>query len=589
MYPFNLSLKNYPHMKRDSYLVGKAFKSFLLASVLTVSASQMGAFVDGLMLTWFINDKAMSAVNISSPVLQLYFSLCLLLGVGGTLMAGRSIGNHDRPGASRIFSLSVISAVATGVVLGTLGLVFFHPLLNLLCPDAALSGYAGDYLGIITGSAPVYMLMIVLQLFVALDGEPKRVTLAVSVCIAINLILDYLFIAIFSFGIAGAAWATVISYFPAIGILSTHFRKKDTLRFTPHTGISGLNAVIANGAPSGFTAMLMAVQIFACNIIAIHYLGTAGVIVLAVCMYLLRLSMILLTGTIDSFQPVASILAGSQDHRGVSMVLRKAYTFMLAGLAIYAAVMILFPSEIAAIFGVSGDDAFNMARGAIPAFAVNIFLQCAIGLLIPVYQVYSNSKPALVVSIAQPVLPMVFFGIMAIAGADAWWGFAIGQIALLVLLLPMAMSKKGHHIPFFLIPKENADNVYDTSMRPVITDIGTQLMEADTWLDKSGIDNAMRLRIGIACEEILKNIADHSPAVKNAAPSIDMRISLTPGEVRAIIHDAGLPFNPIEEDPHTGLGLLLVKGVCDNIGYEYLFHQNVLTMKWQKNNQTPHE
>ena len=81
-------------MKRDSYLVGKAFRSFLFASVMTVAASQMGAFIDGLMVTWFISDAAMSAVNISTPVLQLYFSLCLLLGVGGTL-------GPDHPHSSR--------------------------------------------------------------------------------------------------------------------------------------------------------------------------------------------------------------------------------------------------------------------------------------------------------------------------------------------------------------------------------------------------------------------------------------------------------------------------------------------------------
>ena len=122
-------------MKRDSYLVGKAFRSFLFASVMTVAASQMGAFIDGLMVTWFISDTAMSAINIAMPVLQLYFSLCLLLGVGGTILAGKAIGSHDRDLASRIFAISVSTAVITGLVLGTVGLIFFNPILGLLCPD----------------------------------------------------------------------------------------------------------------------------------------------------------------------------------------------------------------------------------------------------------------------------------------------------------------------------------------------------------------------------------------------------------------------------------------------------------------------
>ena len=330
-------------MKRKSYLVGHAFRSFLFASVMTVAASQMGAFIDGMMVTWFVNDAAMSAINISSPVLQLYFSLCLLLGVGGTLIAGKAIGNHDREKASRIFSLSVSSAVILGLILGVAGLVFFDPIINMLCPDRAIVGYAGAYMAITIPSAAVYMLMIVLQLFVALDGEPRRVTAAVTTCIAVNLILDYLFIKVFAWSMTGAALATVISYIPAIVILLAHFRKKNALRFSMKYDFRNLLAITKTGTPSGLTAMLMSLQIFVCNIIAMHYLGTSGVIVFAVCMYLLRLSMIILTGSIDSFQPVASILAGSDDNKGVAMVLGKAYRFLGISLVVFAGIMIFFP------------------------------------------------------------------------------------------------------------------------------------------------------------------------------------------------------------------------------------------------------
>ena len=571
-------------MKRDSYLVGKAFRSFLFASVMTVAASQMGAFIDGLMVTWFISDAAMSAVNISTPVLQLYFSLCLLLGVGGTLVAGNAIGRHDRPKASRIFSLSLLSAVTAGILLGAGGMIFFAPLVGMLCPDSTLIGFASDYLKIIVPSAPVYMLMIVLQLFVALDGEPKRVTAAVCTCIAVNLILDYIFIALFGWGMTGAAVATVISYIPAILILSMHFRKPETLRLTLRTGsspLSSLSGIIGMSAPSGFTAMLMSVQIFICNIIAIHYLGTSGVIVFAVCMYLLRLSMIILTGAIDSFQPVASILAGSGDNRGVLLVVGKAYSFLTASLVIYAGIMILFPEWIGALFGITDPQTSAVVRSAIPAYAVNIMLQCAVGLMIPVYQVYSNRGIAMLISIGQPLLPILFFFIMAAAGANAWWGFAIGQGVLLLIVAPAALAKKGDHVPFLLIPVSSADKVYDTSFLPTVEDIGAGLLEVDNWMKECGIEDSLRFQVGVSCEEILKNISDHARGINRSKASIDMRVTNAGAAgVTVVIHDGGTPFNPIREDPQTGLGLQIVKGSCGNIRYEYLFSQNILTMSW---------
>lgn len=570
-------------MKRDSYLVGRAFRSFLFASVMTVAASQMGAFVDGLMVTWFISDAAMSAINIAMPVLQLYFSLCLLLGVGGTLLAGKAIGAHDRDHASRIFSLSVSSATVTGLLLGAAGLIFFQPILRLLCPDTSIIGYAGSYMIITIPSAAIYMLMIVLQLFVAVDGEPKRVTVAVSVCIATNLILDYIFIALCGWGMGGAAAATVISYVPTIAILLGHFRKKGALRFTAAKNMRELPAIMRNGAPSGFTAMLMSVQIFVCNIVAIQYLGTAGVIVFAVCMYLLRLSMIILTGVIDSFQPVASILAGSDDNRGVAMVLGKAYGFLGVSLAIYAGLMILFPQWIGSLFSITGGPTLEMLRAAIPAFAFNIILQCAVGLLIPVYQVYGNTRQAMIVSVGQPMLPMLFFWVMAVGGTGVWWGFAIGQAVLLIILLPAVMRRKEGKMPFFLIPRQSVSQIYDTSIVPTIRNAGTQLVEADTWLRDKGVSESLRFRIGVTCEEILKNIVEHADRLNRKAASVDMRITLQSGAVTTVVHDAGRPFNPVEQDPKTGLGLLIAKKSCDTMKYEYMFNQNILTMTWSAN------
>lgn len=70
-------------MKRNPYLVVRAFRSFLLASVMTVAASQMGGFIDGLLVSWFVNDQAMSAINVSFPYTQLLFALCLMIAEGG--------------------------------------------------------------------------------------------------------------------------------------------------------------------------------------------------------------------------------------------------------------------------------------------------------------------------------------------------------------------------------------------------------------------------------------------------------------------------------------------------------------------------
>ena len=61
-----------------------------------------------------------------------------------------------------------------------------------------------------------------------------------------------------------------------------------------------------------------------------------------------------------------------------------------------------------------------------------------------------------------------------------------------------------------------------------------------------------------------------------------MRIALSKGDVKAVVRDEGAPFNPVENDPGTGLGLLLVRKTCDRQQYEYLFNQNIMTVAWDR-------
>lgn len=574
--------------KRTPYLVGKAFRSFLLASVLTAAASQVGALIDGLMLSRFINEEAMSAINVTGPVTQALFAICILIGVGGTMLAGMAIGNHDRPEASVIFSVVTVVSGSVGILLGILGMVFMPQLVGLLCPDPALQGYTSAYLEVILPASAVYMLMVVVQMFVTLDGEPRRVTAAVTTCMVVNLVLDYIFIVWCDWSMTGAAVATVISYLGSIAVLSPHFFRKEALRFSLPRSFRRIGRIAAMGLPFGIATVLIAVQMLGNNLVAIHYLGGAGIVALSICMYLLRFSMIILTGTLESFQPVAAILKGSGDNRGVSLVLVKAYRFLAVSLALLGLILVLFPAWIADLFDITDPASRATLLTAMPPFAANILLQCSVYLLIPVYQLYSHRKLALLISFGQPLLPMVCYWALA-AAADAgeawinpWWGFALGQMLVVVMLLPSALRRKGNHIPFVLIPRENPENLFDVSINPALGDMKECLVSADKWLRHNGIDDTLRLRVELACEESVKNIVEHALRNRSGHSEIDLRIALDNDKIVAVIRDEGIPFNPVEQDPATGLGLMLVRRTCDAQNYEYIFHQNMLTIEWNR-------
>lgn len=573
--------------RRSSYLVAKAFKGFLLASVLTAAASQVGALIDGLMLSHFINARAMSAINITSPVSQSLFALCTLLGVGGSMLAGMAIGNHDRPKASSLFSTVTTTAVVLGIVIGIAGMIWLDGLAGLLCPDKSLLGYTRDYLRVIICASPVYMLMVVMQIFVTLDGSPKRVSLAVCLSMVVNLTLDYIFIVGFHWSMTGAAIATAASYVAALGVLVPHFFKPATLKYKLPRTAAGLGRITSMGLPFGIATALIAVQILGNNLVAIRFLGGPGIVTLSICLYLLMFSMIILTGSLESFQPVAAILKGSGDNRGVALVLGRAYRFLGVSLSLLAAVLILFPGFIADMFGIPAGPSMEMMHQALPAYAVNILLQCCIYMLIPVYQIYSHKTLAYIISFGQPLLPLLFFWLMAWLSADMginlnpWWGFAAGQSAVALILLPFVLTKKGRHLPLVLIDADNPDELFDISVSPSLPRMHDALLESDSWMKRQGVPDNLRVRIQLACEESLKNIIEHSPGQRRRS-RIDLRIALSQNAVKAVIRDEGAPFNPVENDPGTGMGLMLVRKTCDRQRYEYLFHQNILSIEWTR-------
>lgn len=575
-------------VSRSPYLVGKAFKGFLLASVLTAAASQMGALIDGLMLSRFINQEAMSAINITSPVTQVLYALCILIGTGGSMLAGMAIGNHQRHEASRIFSTVVCTALAIGLVLGFGGLCLQEQLLALLCPDIALQGYTSEYLTVILPTSAIYMLMVVLQIFVTLDGEPRRVTAAVTACMLVNLSLDYVFIVWCDWAMTGAAIATVISYVASLCVLLPHFRRKDTLRIGIPKSMGLLGRIAVMGLPFGIATVLIAVQMLGNNLVAINYFGAAGIVALSICMYMLRFSMIILTGTLESFQPVAAILKGSGDNRGVSLVLGRAYGFLAMSLAVFALLLFCFPDRIAAMFDISDAASVETIQVALPAFAANILLQCAVYLLIPVYQIYSHRNLAMIISLGQPMMPMFcYWALSAMADAgygwiNPWWGFALGQLSVVAVLAPFALSRKGRHIPFVLIPSDSPDRLFDVSVSPSLGHMQNILGEADEWLRKHEIQEQLRLRIVLACEECIKNIIEHALISKRRHSAIDLRIALNDGNVTATVRDEGRPFNPVKQDSGPGIGLMLVRRTSDDWKYDYLFHQNLLTIEWKR-------
>lgn len=554
--------------QRNSYLIGKAFNNYLTASVLTVAASQVANMVDASIVGNLIGSDALAAVNLNQPLLQFFYAISVFYISSTALMAGIAMGKGDKPKADKLFTFSMLTSVVVSVLFIACGTATFNSLSHLLCMSDSLRPMVNDFMSVTILSAFPQLLMLTLNQFVTVDGSPNLITRAVIVGNIFNIASDILFIKYFGWGISGAAWATFIMYVVCILMVLPHFRKKGTLRLSmPKAKDIDYRKIASFGFPLFLSTVLLSVQFVGNNYVASTYLGDGGLIALAVCMQLLGFSMIILTGTLRTIQPVGSILMGLGDDRGMLFLYRKAYTFLLVCLAVFCLILVLFPAQISGILGAATPKSLPIILKALPLFSLHIIMQALLYNLIPVYQFYGHQNLALFISFGQTLLPM--FGFWMLQGG--WIGFFLGQavVAVVILICTMAIRRKNKLLtPVFLIPKGENQAVYDVTIGTSLASLGESTGDLFAFLQTQGLSRENANRYVLCAEELLKNIADHGHARYVDIRATNSIIS---------IHDDGKPFNPLEYKGE-GLGLKIVNGIGINLKYDYRFNQNMVTI-----------
>lgn len=561
--------------QRNSYLIDKAFWNYLTASVLTVAATQVANIVDASIVGNLIGPEALAAVNLISPLLQTIYAISVFYISSTTMMVGIAIGKGDKDQANKLFTFSILTSLVLGVLLIVGGLLGFDQLSGLLCNSETLRPMTNDYMLVAILSNIPLLMMLTLQQYVEVDGSPQLVSRAVIVGNIFNVICDIIFIKYCGWGISGVAWATCIMYVVCTLMVLPHFRKKGTLRFSlPKIGDIDYKQIATYGFPLFVSTVLLSVQFIGNNYVASTYLGDGGLIALAVCMQLFAFSMIILTGTLRTIQPVGSILKGLDDDRGMLFLLKKAYTFLAICLTAFALLLVVFPTHISALLGAADEEALHIIMKALPLFSLNIVMEALIYNLIPVYQFYGYKNLALTISFGKTLLPM--FGFWLLQGG--WIGFFLGQavVAVFILICTAAIRSKDKSLtPVFLIPRGDDKDVYDVTIDTNIQSLGESTNSIFAFLQSQGLSKESANKYVLCAEELLKNIIDHGHA-----KYVDIRATKS----IISIHDDGKPFNPLEYNENEnfngniGFGLKIVNGIGIDMKYDYRFNQNTLTI-----------
>lgn len=358
------------------------FFHYAVPSIIGILAATSAGVIDGFFIGNFVGASALAAVNISMPSFYVFAAVVFMLAVGGSVMCGKFLGEKDQESASAIFSKMLYTALVVSGLIVSVSLIFLDHVVALLGANEDLHSMVRDYIQIILWASPLLIMGLTLDYFVRVDGRPVLASFALVAFAVSNILLDWVFIVLWGWGLKGAAYATALSEAVILLILVSHlFNARCTLRLVrvPLRWKDGWDSVFQaayNGFSEFANEMSLALITLLFNWVMITRLGVSGVAAFTIIGYLLMIGLEVCYGISDSLQPtVSKNLGARQSNRIVRFTITAVISSFMIGL-IVSTLFILYPEILISIFLAEGEvetEAIALAFIAVfwPAFLFN--------------------------------------------------------------------------------------------------------------------------------------------------------------------------------------------------------------------------
>ena len=419
--------------------INKQFYNYLWAYILVALSGCLGNVVDGIIVGNLINEDGVSAINLSKPINQFIFTLHLLINAGAGMLVAYALGKQNITDARRFFTRALTISVGMGLVLAIVGGVMFPAeTARLLCSNEQILPLARDYMQVLLLGNPAFILMWGLSTMVGVDGQPRLVSVAVVIDNVVNLGLDIVFIQWLGWGITGSSAATVVGHLVGIAILLSHWRhhKRLQLDFSFDGWQPSVGRIVSQGAPLAVASISLTLLLLSANTIVLSTLGRTGIFAFAVCMNLLQVYNLFLSGTCQTLQSLGAIQVGKGNADGLRVVLRKAFRFITVAMAATCLFVWIDPQTIAALFGADEPELIQETDHALRVFALSFIPFCYIYTMMIVYKLYGHHKMALFISFALSLTVIPVLGIVAhVAPGLLWYSYLIAYIIEILLIV----------------------------------------------------------------------------------------------------------------------------------------------------------
>lgn len=437
--------------------IGKLFMKQLIPNILGMMSSALFIIVDGIFVGRGIGSDAMAAVNIVAPLSMVMAGVALMFGTGGSVLASINLSRGKEKLANINITQSFVASFLFTSLLTALILLFPYQTVGLFGAEGGLVEPAVEYLFWFSVTLPFTVLGIALPFFVRLTN-PNYAMWSMLVATAVNIVLDYLFIFEFGWGLAGAAIATDIGELVGcLMLLGYLFHPSVPVRFTRFkASLKSIRLTVRNtwymvrlGFPTFLSEATIAVMAISGNYVFMHHLGTDGVAAFSIICYLFPIIFMVFNATVQSAQPIISFNYGCGQMKRANQALRRALmTTTGIGLAV-SLCTIFFSGPIVSLFV---PDTTNAAWGyavtGLPLFTVDYIFFGINVVSIGYYISIEKIRRATLITLLRGILPVAYFYLLPLwlSVTGIWLAVGIGDVTTtIIIVLLWVRDKKRRH------------------------------------------------------------------------------------------------------------------------------------------------
>lgn len=399
--------------------VGKLFVKFAVPSVIAMMVFSLYIVVDGIFVGNVVGSAGLSAVNLAMPFFGVAMAIGTMVAIGGGTITSIDLGKGDKDEARRSFSLAFYILTAITLSLSIFTILFTPAIARVLGASEDLMPMVVEYLRALCLFLATFVGSSYLSANLRVMGKPNHAMVADVIGAVLNIVLDYIFIVKFGWGLAGAGVASGIAF--TIGFLFslTQYLKKDSILKFVKTSFDTKKIVkiFYNGSSEGITQFAVSFSNYIFNIVIMIKIGEMGVSAFSIILYIATLVTAVFSGICNGISPIISFNYGAKNKERIRKILKIAIT-TISIIGVLSTILMIFGGETLIKMFTEGDkELIQLTSEATKIYSI-AFIVNGLNILFSAYftaiedaktsAIISALRGALLIVVFIIILPMLF-------------------------------------------------------------------------------------------------------------------------------------------------------------------------------------